>query len=231
MGSMKHEIRTIIYDVRRNCHIRDSRPIPHISIISNPTPYNPQKDEKRLIRNFISTCSKCPITELQFNGFDKFLNANSNNAAIIKVQPSKELYKLRWDLICSLRSFCRLDSEYDSKQNYYKPHVTLACNLDRNQLDAIMTYLSHRSQPYGHHYMARATLLKNGRILMEYDFFLRRSLTRSQALNPIIMSRTYLMIKKQINKKKRAKTINKLTRFISYPFRLLIKNKKHGKNN
>jgi hypothetical protein len=221
MGSMKHEIRTITYDVRRNCHLRGKKPIPHISIVSSPTPYSPRQYEKKLISDFISICSKYPITELQFDGFGKFLNSGDNNVAIIKVKPSKELYKLRWDMICRLRNYCQLAPTFDSKQDYYKPHITIAMNLNQNQLSRVMAYLGRRSKPRNHHYMARATLLKNGRILREYDFFLRRSLTRSQARNPIIRARTFAMIRKQINEKKRTTILNEIIRIIFYPFFLL----------
>jgi 2'-5' RNA ligase len=221
MGQMKHEIRAITYDVRRNCHIRGSKPIPHISIVSNPTPDNPRQYEKKLIYDFISICSNYSVMELQFNGFGSFPNYNANGVAKINVKPSKELLALRWDLISHLKNYCQLDRRFDAKKDYYSPHITIAMNLNQNQLSRVMTYLSHKNQPKNHHYMARATLLKNRRILREYDFFLKRPLTRSQALNPIIRSRTYAMIKKQINKKKRLSILNEIINIVFYPIILL----------
>jgi 2'-5' RNA ligase len=201
MGSMKYEIRTITYDVRRNCHIKGKRPIPHISIVSNPTPYNPRRDEKKLIYDFISICAQYPIMELQFDGFGNFPSSNSNGVAKINIKPSNELLELRWALISRLKSYCQLDRTYDTRKDYYSPHITIAMNLNQAQLTKVMSYLHQKEQPYKHHYLARATLLKNGKILREYDFFLKRALTRQEALSRKIEAETNLMIKQYQGKK------------------------------
>ncbi len=222
MGSMKHEIRTITYDVRRNCYLRGSKPIPHISIVSNPTPLNPRRDEKKLLHDFTSICSQYPVMELQFDGFGSFPCNNSNGVAKINIKPSQELLDLRWALISRLKSYCQLDRTYDTKKDYYSPHITIAMNLNQNQLNKVMSYLRQKDQPYNHHYLTRVTLLKNHKILAEYDFFLKRTLTRNEALSRRIEAETNTKIRKHLSKKIEGKSINQHTQSVVNPFKALI---------
>ncbi|MFA6347151.1 MAG: 2'-5' RNA ligase family protein [Dehalococcoidales bacterium] len=210
MGSMKHEIRTITYDVRKNCHLRGSKPIPHISIVSNPTPLNPRQDEKKLLRDFSSICSQYPVMELQFDGFGSFPCNNSNGVAKINIKASQELLELRWDLISRLKSYCQLDRTWDAKKDYYCPHITIAMNLNQNQLNKVMSYLRHQKQPYNHHFITRVTLLKNHKLLSEYDFFLKRTLTRNEALSRTIEAETNTRIRRYLSKNRTPKPDNKI---------------------
>jgi hypothetical protein len=222
MGSMKHEIRNITYDVRKNCYLRGSKPIPHISIVSNPTPFNPRRDEKKLLRDFTSICSHYPIMELQFDGFGSFPCSNSNGVAKINIKPSHELLELRWDLISRLKSYCQLDRIFDTKKDYYSPHITIAMNLNQDQLNRVMSYLRKKEQPHNRHYLTRVTLLKNHKILAEYDFFLKRTLTRNEALSRRIEAETNARIRNHLSKKIEEKSINQYKQSIDNPLKALI---------
>ncbi len=177
-----------------------------------------RRDERRLIADFNTICSKYPVLECQFNGFGSFPDAG---VAKINVVPSHRMRQLRWDLICRLRGFCALNYKYDAKQDIYSPHVTIAMKLDSNKLREVMNYLRDKQPPRNHYYLARATLLKSGKILREYDFFLRQSLSRTQALNPIITAKTRSRIRQQIARKKRARFATQPMRILFNPFRLL----------
>ncbi len=201
MGPMKRDIKAITYEVRKNCNLRGAKPVPHISLVSSPTPSSGKRDERRLIADFNEVCARYPAMEFQFNGFGHFDNFPANGVAKINIIPSEKMLELRWDLINRLRSYCDLDRNYDATRNFYTPHATIAMKLDRPQLTRVMNHLSRLEQPRKHYYLARATLLKNSRILSEYDFFLRKSLTRSQALSKRIQAMTQRKIRQQIKEK------------------------------
>jgi 2'-5' RNA ligase len=212
MDPMKRDIRAITYSTRRNCNLTGPKPVPHITIVSNPTPFNPRQNENRLIADFNDVCSKYPAMEFQFNGFGSFPD---NGVAIINITPPHRMRELRWDLICRIGKYCVLDSRLDGTQDYYIPHVTIANKLNQNQFEKVMNYLRRQQPPQKHYYLARATLLKESKILREYDFFLRRSLTRSQALSPVILAKTRARIRQQIAGKLKAKDVMRS----SNPFR------------
>jgi hypothetical protein len=138
--------------------------------------------------------------ELQFDGFGSFPCNSSSGVAKINIKPSHELLELRWALISRLKSYCQLDRTYDTKKDYYSPHITIAMNLNQCQLNRVMSYLGQKEQPYNHHYITRVTLLKNHKILSEYDFFLKRTLTRNEALSRTTEAETNARIRKYVNK-------------------------------
>jgi 2'-5' RNA ligase len=201
MGAMKRDIKDITYEVRNKCNLRGAKPVPHISLVSNPTPHRGRKDERRLIADFNHICAKYPAMESKFNGFGHFDNFPDNGVAKINIIPSEKMLELRWDLINQLRSYCALDRNYDASRNFYTPHATIAMKLNRQQLGRVMNQLARLEQPNKHYYLARATLLKNSKILSEYDFFLRKSLTRSQALSKRIQAMTQEKIRRQLKAK------------------------------
>ena len=216
IGSMKNDIRSIVYDVRKELNLEGSRPIPHISIVYDPTPKNARRDERKLIGDFNSICSKYPLMEFQFWGFDSFTD---NGAAIIKIIPPQRMIDLRWDLICRLREYCVLHPKYDATKNYYIPHVAVVLKLSPEKLGDVMGHLDSFEQPRKHYYMARATLLKNGKILREYDFVLRRSLARIEALNKRIEARTLAGIRETIDQKIQTGSLHHTIRTGRYPLR------------
>jgi hypothetical protein len=217
---MKRDIRSIVYDVRKKLRIEGSRPIPHISIVYDPTPRNARRDERRLISDFNSICAKYPLMEFQFGGFGSF---SDSGTAIIKVIPPPPMVDLRWDLICRLREYCVMHPKFDATRNNFSPHAAIALKLSSQKLGDVMDHLDKFEQPRKHYYLARATLLKNSRILSEYDFALRRSLTRRDALNKRVLGMTEAKIRHTINEKTRTETANRAIQKTSNPLRWLIK--------
>jgi hypothetical protein len=67
--------------------------------------------------------------------------------------------------------------------------------------DQIKSYLENRHCPEIRHYVIRITLLKNARILCEYDFLQRRTLNRREALDREVRKTTIMILKNRIAKK------------------------------
>lgn len=199
LGSMKYDLRSLIYDVRKKCRLgRGSRPIPHISLVYNPSPVVGRQEETRLITDFIKVCSKYELIQIKFDGWGSFEAQSNNGVAFVNIEIPQRMRDLRWDLVCRLKYYCNLDKEYDLKIGNFHPHATVAMKLSPLQLDRVNNYLKTQRPPKKHYYFARATLLKSGKILCEYDFALRRSLTRAEALDKRVMRQTFSVIGEQI---------------------------------
>ncbi|MDV2989156.1 MAG: 2'-5' RNA ligase family protein [Dehalogenimonas sp.] len=203
---MKYELKSLTSYIRRQVKLgRGVKHVPHISIVYNPTPSQGRRYEKRLISDFISICSKYPLMEFRFNGYGRFRNSSARepakDVAMVKIDVPESILAFRWDLICRLRDYCELHPKFDQKRNDYSPHATLALNLKPQTCDRIENKLRQLPPPQKHYYLARATLLKNSKILCEYDFALRKSLNRAEALDKRKMRQTLAVIGERIEEK------------------------------
>jgi 2'-5' RNA ligase len=196
MGQMKYEIRYLTLLVRKKFHLKGSKPVPHITIVCDCSPKNPNKDEKKLISTFKRVCANYENLEFRFNGFGCFHNTG---VAKINIAHAEQMCRLRDDLIKNLRGFCCLDPKYDGDD--WSPHATIALKLHPKMLDEVMGYLKILNPDKKQYYISRATLLENGKILREYDFFLKRSLSRFQALNPLMLAKTQRKIREELASK------------------------------
>ena len=71
--------------------------------------------------------------------------------------------------------------------------------MSNSQFKQIKNYVDTITEPDFKHFVLRTTLLKNGKILREYDFLQRRMLSRSEALSSENYSRTIKLLKKYFN--------------------------------
>jgi hypothetical protein len=143
-----------------------------------------------LISDFVEVCSQYKLTWFQFDGYGHFESTSNNGVAFVNIDMPPIIKNLRWELVRRLGDYCNLNREFDLKKENYRPHATVAMKLSPWQLRRVNSYLKTRRAPKKHYYFARATLLKNGKILREYDFALKRALNRSEALDKRIMRQT-----------------------------------------
>jgi hypothetical protein len=136
---------------------------------------------------------------IKFSGFTSFGNwLLGNRVLAIKIDQSSELELLRIELIAKLSGFCQL-SKFDNRK--WKPHATIAFKDIDKKFGQIKAYLQNRSCPEIQHYVLRITLLKNAKILCEYDFLQRRTLNRNQALNRETKKMTIMLLKNRLAKR------------------------------
>jgi len=119
-----------------------------------------------------------------------------NRVVYIDIKPEKELDEFRWTLVRRLKLFCNL-KPLDYRQKFYF-HATIAKHLPIFKFIRVLFWLKNNRKINFPHFVARVTLLKNGKILREYDFLLRRPLTRKQALNRKVYSKTVSLIRNRI---------------------------------
>ena len=181
-GKAKYEIKRMIWSLNKKFHIRpNKRPVPHITLVG-PLATN---NEKRLIGDFNNICSSFPLMKFTVDGFDTF---NHSNVVYININPDKKLDEFRWELSQRLKSYCKL-RPFDYERNF-SFHATLAMRLPYNKFKIVKSYVHRMKRPKYRYVLVRATLLKGGIILREYDFLLRRPLTRRLAKSREIYSKT-----------------------------------------
>ena len=171
-GKAKQEMKQLIYDVTHKFHLRHKRAIPHISL-AGPFFTN---SESRLVQDFKRICSESALMSFQIDGFGVF---KDNRVVFIRIKPSEKLDAFRWRLSKTIQPYCTL-KPHDYKESF-EYHATMAMKLDYNRFNRIKDYVARIKQPKYEHFMIRATLLKNSRILCEYDFLQRRALGRGEA--------------------------------------------------
>lgn len=176
-GKAKKEIKSLIYEIDNRFHLgvtKLKRPIPHITLVG-PIQTN---NEKRLVKDFKNICSNTQFSFFKIRGYGYF---SQSNVVFINIEPSKRLDNFRWELSRSLSSYCEL-RPFDYERKYYF-HATLVMKLENSIFNVIKNYIDGLSPPSYKHFLIRVTLLKNAKILYEYDFLQRRLLTRSEALD------------------------------------------------
>jgi len=188
-GKAKEKIKGLIYNVNHKFKILHKTNISHITLAGPFTTRN----EKKLIGVFNNTCHNTKLMNFVAKDFGTFF---MNRVVYIDIKPSKNLDYFRWHLVQRLKSFCRLKN-LDYKRKFFF-HATVVKHLNLIKFIRVWLYLRNNKKIEFPHFVARMTLLKNGKILREYDFLLRRPLNRTQSLNKRTYSRTIKLIKREI---------------------------------
>ena len=191
-GSARKYVESLAFEVSKQfgvTGVTTKRVIPHVTVLGG---FN-TSDERRLICSLNRMCRKYRFLKFRFNGFLSFGNwLRGNRILAIDIEPSFELSALRSLLAKELSDYCGL-GKFDSKE--WKPHATFAFKDIDKQFKLIRKYLENEDCPKINHYVLRLTLLKNARILCEYDFFQCRTLTRSEALSRAELRKTFEIMK------------------------------------
>lgn len=192
-GTAKYEFKRLIREVNRLFGVRSHRPVPHISLAG---PFY-TRDEKRLIYDFEELCANQPIMTFGVKGFGTF---DDNRVVFINIKPDKNLVAFRWELAERLRDYCNLRS-YDNQRDF-RFHSTIAMKLSPDKFNRIKKYVETKPEPEFIHCVMRVTLLKNSKILREYDFLLNRSLGRWPAKSRAVLSESYNRLEKYLQESK-----------------------------
>ena len=186
-GSSKYEIRKMIYHLEKKFHLPQfGKKVPHITLAGGFTTDN----ERKLVKDFVSVCSRTPLCKFTIDGFGYF--ENETGVIFINIKPNENLKEFRWDLAQTLCKYCKLKG-FDYNQDF-KFHATLAMNLKDRDFSKIKKYIDEYPEPQYKQVLIRATLLKNSRILYEYDFLQKRLLNRSEALSKRELTKTFQLL-------------------------------------
>jgi 2'-5' RNA ligase len=197
-GSAKKCVNDMVFDVARKFDVKGvtKTRFPHHVTIIGPITTN---YEEKLVHETIETCLKYGLMTIKFSGFRSFGSwLRGNRVLAINIEPSSELELLRIELVARLLGFCQL-SKCDTRK--WKPHATIAFKDIDKKFGQIKAFLENRGCPEIRHYVLRITLLKNARILCEYDFLQHRTLNRDEALDREVKKLTIRLLKDKLTKR------------------------------
>ncbi len=182
-------LKGMIYGINRKFGVGKRKHVPHITLVG---PLQTTQ-EKRLISDFARVCSQTELMKFKGNGFGTF---DSNRVVFINIVPNERFNKFRVNLSKTLKEYCKLPphNKREDKEKFGY-HSTLAMKLDQREFNSIKNYIKTKPAPNFTQIVMRVTLLRNGKILREYDFLQRRLLNRRQALNKHITRRSKTLLK------------------------------------
>jgi 2'-5' RNA ligase len=182
MGSVKNQIRTLSDHLTEKFRLGNKLVVPHITLAG---PFSCENEEK-LVEDFTSVCkNQTRIPKYDLGGYGFF---DDTRVVYVTITPDDTLRQFRYKLAGAIAPYCSL-RRYDLDSALaFSFHATLAMKLDWLTFQRIKWYFRNQEPVIHRHHPIRATLLKNSKILCEYDFVQERMLTRAQA-----MSRATLM--------------------------------------
>ena len=189
MGSVKDQIRNLSNHLQEKFNLGNKRVIPHITLAGPFSTCN----EKKLIEDFTHICinqKEIPKYEVGRYGF-----FDDSKVVYVTITPDENLKQFRYQLSQAISPYCSL-RRYDlDSADDFRFHSTLAMNLDWLTFQRIKWYFREQEPVIYRHHPIRATLLRNSRILCEYDFIQGRMLSRAQALSKATMKRDFDILK------------------------------------
>jgi hypothetical protein len=185
MGSVKHQIRTLSDQLQEKFSLGEKLVVPHITLAG---PFS-TGNEDHLVEDFTRVCTNQKVTpkyELGRYGF-----FDDTRVVFVTITPDENLKQFRFQLSRAISPYCSLrDYDLDSADGF-RFHATLAMKLDWLTFQRIKWYFRGEESVVYRHHPIRATLLRNSKILCEYDFIQDRMLSRAQALSRATMMRDF----------------------------------------
>ena len=189
MGSVKHQIHNLSNHLQEKFNLGDKLVTPHITLAG---PFSTH-DEQKLIKDFTRICSNqkvIPKYEVGSYGF-----FDDTRVVFVAITPDENLKQFRYQLSQALLPYCSLRNYDLDSADEFRFHATLAMKLDWLTFRRIKWYFRRQESVMYRHHPIRATLLRNTRILCEYDFIQVRMLSRAQALSRATMKRDFDILK------------------------------------
>lgn len=175
MGPVKRQIHHLQARLQEKYGIDKDWVVPHITLAG---PFSTD-DEDRLIADFTRICSEQEgIPRFEVGGYGFF---DATRVVYVAILPDEHLKRFRFRLAQAIAPYCSL-REYDrDTADRFRFHATLAMKLGQLTYWRMKWFFRNHDPVAHRHHPVRATLLRNSRILCEYDFVQCRMLTAAQA--------------------------------------------------
>ena len=189
----KDYLKEMASKINRKFRVGRKRHIPHISLVG-PIETN---EENRLLSDFVGICSVTKVMKFTVNGFGTFDN---KRVVFVDIKASHTLNDFRNNLVNGLKKYCKLQPhDLRAEKEGFGYHSTLAMKLDQWDFEAIKQYINSKPKPEFKQIIMRVTLLKEGRILRDYDFMQRKALTRTEALDKAAVRHSKELLRRFMN--------------------------------
>jgi hypothetical protein len=189
MGPVKQQVRDLSARLQQTFGLKKNLVAPHITLAG---PFS-TGDEARLVADFtrVSTAQR-EIPRYDVGGYGFF---DATRVVSVAITPDENLKQFRYRLAQAIAPYCTL-REYDrDAADNFRFHATLAMKLDWLTYQRIRWHFRNEEPVVYRHHPIRATLLRDTKILCEYDFVQQRMLTRAQALSRATMKRDREILK------------------------------------
>lgn len=196
-GYAKRYSRSLIYEVARKFRVSGvtkKRAVPHITLFGPFTTRN----ERKIVSEVVNIGRKHFLVPFKVKGFNSFDN-NINKVIYIDIEPSQEMGELRWEIARRLLKITKTKSVHDAKRDFHF-HATIAFRDIDRKFSEILKYLKSKEEPNVNQHLLRITILKNGKILNEYDLIQKRLLSRRQAKSRHLFNQTINLFRNQNEK-------------------------------
>ena len=189
MGSVKRQIHTLSNQLAEKFSLGNKLVIPHITLAG---PFATENEEK-LTEDFTRICTnQTTIPKYQVGNYGFF---NDTRVVFVTITPDETLKQFRYQVSRTIAPYCTLRRyDLDSAEDF-RFHATLAMKLDWLTFQRIKWYFRNQDPVIYRHHPIRATLLRNSRIVCEYDFIQGRMLTRAQAMSRATQMRDFDILK------------------------------------
>jgi 2'-5' RNA ligase len=189
MGSVRQQIYQLSNHLAEKFNPGEKLVTPHITLAG---PFS-TTDEEKLVEDFTKVCTnQTAIPKYEVGSYGFF---DDTRVVFVTITPDETLKQFRYQLSQALAPYCGLRDYDRDSADAFKFHATLAMKLDWLTFQRIKWYFRRQESIIYRHHPIRATLLRNSRILCEYDFIQGRMLTRSQALSKATRMRDYDILK------------------------------------
>jgi 2'-5' RNA ligase len=200
-GYAKRYARDLIYNVAKRFKvrgvIRGGKAVPHISLYG---PFNTNQ-QRQMVNEVVKVCSQYKLVPFTFNGFNYFDNSK-NKVVYLDIEPSQALIDLRYDISRALLPITHSKSQEDKKgKSDFKFHSTIAFKDIDRKFNDIWHYIDDKERPHIKQHLLRVTIIRNSKILYEYDLIQQRLLNRTQALNKRLFALTINRLKSEKTQK------------------------------
>jgi 2'-5' RNA ligase len=189
MGSVKNQIRTLSNHLAEKFNLGENLVTPHITLAG---PFS-TTDETKLVEDFTRICTNQKMIPRYDMGSYGFFD--DTRVVFITITPDETLQQFRYQVSQAISPYCSLRKyDLDSAEDF-KFHATLAMKLDWFTFQRIKWHFREQEQVTYRHHPIRATLLRNSKIVCEYDFIQERMLSRAQALSKATRMRDFDILK------------------------------------
>jgi 2'-5' RNA ligase len=189
MGFVQQQINGLRDQLQEKFNPGNQLVVPHITLAG---PFSTDNEEK-LVEDFTRLCiGQKEIPRYEVGGYGFF---DETRVVFVTIIPDGNLKHFRYQLAQALIQYCSLRSYDLDSLDEFRFHATLAMKLDWLTFRRMKWHFRKQEPVVYRHHPIRATLLRNSKILCEYDFVQRRMLTRSQALSRATRTRDYEILR------------------------------------
>jgi 2'-5' RNA ligase len=189
MGPVKQQIRMLSDQLEEKFGLGKKLVAPHITLAG---PFSTDEEEK-LIADFTRICTdQRGVPKYEIGGYGFF---DDTRVVFVTITPDEALKQFRHQLAQAIAPYCTLRDYDRDSSGEFRFHATLAMKLDWLTFRRIKWYFRTQEPVIFRHHPIRATLLRNSKILCEYDFVQGRMLSRAQALSRATMKRDFEILK------------------------------------